>query len=85
MPGIIGSTGWERSRACIPDFSSTHNTTAASGGVVAEPDHVDDLVHELRVGGELEEVLHMRLELELPPDPPDRRWRQPTAGGHRGP
>src|SRR5678815_856552 len=32
MPGIIGSTGWERSSAWIWDFSSTHNTTAASGG-----------------------------------------------------
>jgi hypothetical protein len=31
-PGIIGSTGCERSRACTPDFSSTHNTTAFSGG-----------------------------------------------------
>ncbi len=32
IPGIIGSTGWERSRACMPAFSSAHNTTAASGG-----------------------------------------------------
>jgi hypothetical protein len=31
MPGIIGSTGWERCRACMPDFSSTHNTRARSG------------------------------------------------------
>ena len=54
-------------------------------GVVIEPDHVDDLVHELRVGGELEEVLHMRLELEFLPDPPDRGLAQPAAGGHRGP
>jgi hypothetical protein len=33
MPGIIGSTGWDRSRACIGDFSSTHSTTARSGGL----------------------------------------------------
>ena len=32
MPGIIGSTGWERSSAWIWDFSSTHNTSAAAGG-----------------------------------------------------
>src|SRR5450755_4245037 len=32
MPGIIGSTGWERSSAWIWLFSSTHSTTAFSGG-----------------------------------------------------
>src|SRR6266567_1709662 len=32
MPGIIGNTGWDRSRACTWDFSSTHNTTVRSGG-----------------------------------------------------
>ena len=31
-PGIIGSTGWDRSSAWMPDFSSTHSTTARSGG-----------------------------------------------------
>src|SRR5215217_1705558 len=31
-PGIIGSTGAERSSAWIWDFSSTHNTSAFSGG-----------------------------------------------------
>ena len=30
---IIGSTGWDRSRAWIWDFSSAHNTTARSGGL----------------------------------------------------
>ncbi len=25
--------GWDRSRACMPDFSSTHSTTARSGGL----------------------------------------------------
>ena len=29
----IGSTGWERSRAWIWAFSSTHSTTALSGGL----------------------------------------------------
>ena len=33
MPGIIGSTGWERSNAWTWLFSSTHSTTAFSGGL----------------------------------------------------
>src|SRR4051812_22139466 len=37
MPGIIGSTGCDRSRACTWDFSSTHNTTAFSGGLWYSP------------------------------------------------
>src|SRR5512143_1923226 len=37
MPGIIGSTGWERSRAWIWLFSSTHSTTALSGGLWYSP------------------------------------------------
>src|SRR6266496_357247 len=32
MPGIIGSTGWDRSNAWTWDFSSTHSTRACSGG-----------------------------------------------------
>lgn len=32
MPGIMGSTGAERSRAWIWDFSSTQSTSALSGG-----------------------------------------------------
>jgi hypothetical protein len=32
MPGIIGSTGWDRSSTRIPLFSSTQSTTAFSGG-----------------------------------------------------
>ncbi|CAM5227224.1 hypothetical protein SHIRM173S_09912 [Streptomyces hirsutus] len=31
-PGTIGSTGWDRSRAWIRDFSSMHSTRAFSGG-----------------------------------------------------
>ena len=41
--------------------------------VVVEADDVDDLLHEQRVGGQLEPVLEMGFEVELPPDPPDRR------------
>src|SRR6266568_1858563 len=37
MPGIIGSTGWDRSRACTWDFSSAHSTTACSGGLRYKP------------------------------------------------
>src|SRR3984885_15492851 len=37
MPGIIGSTGWDLSRAWTWDFSSTHSTTAFSGGLWYRP------------------------------------------------
>jgi hypothetical protein len=37
MPGIIGSTGWDRSKACTCVFSSTHSTTARSGGLWYRP------------------------------------------------
>jgi hypothetical protein len=37
VPGSIASTGWERSSAWIWDFSSTHNTTARSGGLCYSP------------------------------------------------
>ena len=37
MPGIIGSTGWDRSSAWIWLFSSTHSTTAFSGGLWYSP------------------------------------------------
>ena len=47
------------------------------GRVVVQPDHVDDLLHEQRIGGQLERVGPVRLEFEVPPDPPDRRLRQP--------
>ena len=32
VPATMGSTGWDRSRACTWDFSSVHSTTAFSGG-----------------------------------------------------
>src|SRR3982750_4926520 len=37
MPGIIGSTGADRSNAWICDFSSVHNTIAPSGGLRYNP------------------------------------------------
>src|SRR5512132_4403233 len=37
MPGIIGSTGWVRARAWIWLFSSTHDSTALSGGFRYRP------------------------------------------------
>src|SRR5687768_13842196 len=37
MPGIIGSTGADRSNAWICDFSSVHSTTAPSGGLRYNP------------------------------------------------
>ena len=47
--------------------------------------NVDDLGDELRIGGQLEGVLQVRLEVEFAPDPPDGRLAQPGAPGHRGP
>ena len=41
--------------------------------VVVETDHVDDLLHEQRVGGQLEPILQVGFEIELSPDPADRR------------
>lgn len=49
-----------------------------------QADDVDDLRDELRVGGELEGILQVRLEIELLPDPPDGGLRQPGAGRHGG-
>ncbi|MFJ6461688.1 hypothetical protein ACIQM0_11615 [Streptomyces sp. NPDC091387] len=46
-------------------------------GVFAQPgfdlDDIDDLGDELRVGGQFEGVLQVRLEVELLPDPADGR------------
>jgi hypothetical protein len=42
------------------------------GRAVVKPNDVDNLVHELRVGGELEELQPVRFELEASPDPPDK-------------
>src|SRR3954469_10771992 len=35
--GIIGNAGWDRCNACTWDFTSTHSTTAASGGFKYNP------------------------------------------------
>ena len=85
MPGIIGNAGWERCRAWTWDFSSTHSTTAASGGFRYRPDDVVELVDEQRVGGELEVIDQVRLEAEVLPDLPDRGLRQPGPLGHLRP
>ncbi len=53
--------------------------------VVVEADDVDDLLHEQRVGAQLEPVDEVRLEAELAPDPADRGLRKAAAAGHRGP
>src|SRR3954467_6699519 len=37
MPGIIGNAGWDRASAWTCDFSSTHSTTAPSGGFRYSP------------------------------------------------
>ncbi len=55
-PGRSGRIGAVRSRAWTCDFSSTHSTTALSGGFEVEPDDVADLGLQLRVGGELERL-----------------------------
>jgi hypothetical protein len=82
MPGIIGNTGWDRSRAWTWDFSSTQSTTALSGGVEVEADDVADLVDEHRVGGQLEGLGPVRFELERLPDPADRGRAEPGMLGH---
>ena len=73
MPGIIGSTGWDRSSAWIWLFSSTHSTTAFSGGLWYSPTtsttfstnsgSVDSLKVSCRCG----------LRSNSLPDPPDGR------------
>ena len=53
--------------------------------VQVQTDDVVDLLHEQRVGGELERVGAVRRQPERPPDPTDRRLRQPRALGHLRP
>jgi hypothetical protein len=55
------------------------------GRVVVQADHVDHLLHEQRVGGQLDRVGPVRLEAEVAPDPADGRLRQPGPFGHRRP
>ena len=79
IPGIIGNAGWDRASAWTWDFSSTLSTTAARAGCDTARRFVD-LVHEQRIGRQLEPVGQVRFEPERPPDPPDRRLAQPAVG-----
>src|SRR6266540_3156451 len=85
MPGIIGSTGWDRSNAWTWDFSSTHSTRACSGGSRYSPTTSRTL--SMNCGSELSLKVsaRVRLEPERLPDPPHRGLRQPRAFGHRRP
>ena len=47
-----------------------------------QPDDVTDLVHEIRVLGQLPRIHQMRLEAERPPDPADRGLVQALIGSH---
>ena len=78
-PGCIGSVFWVRSSAWIWDFSSTHSTTAFSGGCQVQPDHVGDLGDQLGVGGELERLGPPRLDPVVAPGPQHRRVRRSAA------
>jgi hypothetical protein len=51
--------------------------------VQVQAHHVVHLVHEQRIGRQLEGVDQVRLEAEAPPDPPDRRFRQPRLLSHQ--
>ena len=53
--------------------------------VQVQTDHVVDLLHEQRIGGQLERLAAVWLYPERPPDPPDRRLRQPRPRGHLAP
>ncbi len=53
------------------------------GRVDVEAHDVADLVHEERVGRELEGLDQMRFQPEGPPDPRDRRLAHPGRLGHR--
>ena len=47
------------------------------GRVVLQPNDIDDLLDNQWIGRQLEGVGQVRLEAEVPPDPPDRRLAQP--------
>ena len=47
------------------------------GRVVLQPDDIDDLLDNQRIGRQLEAVGQVRFEAEGPPDPTDRRLAQP--------
>ena len=48
-----------------------------------QPDDVPNLVHELRVGRDLERLRDVRLEPKRPPDAADHRVTHPGLRGHR--
>ena len=56
---------------------------ARSGGGQIEAYDVADLVHEVRIAGELEGLRAVRLQPEGTPDAPDRRVRKAAFPGHR--
>ena len=77
-PGIIGSTGADRSRAWIWRFLIDAEHQRLFRRIQIEPDDVADLVDEVRVGADLEGVDQVRFEPERLPDPAHRRLRQPV-------
>jgi hypothetical protein len=82
IPGIIGSAGLgalERLHLGLLVHAQHHGRL---GRVQVEPDDVVELVDEQRVGGELEVVDQVRLDLELAPDLTDRGLRQSRPLSH---
>src|ERR1019366_3215008 len=77
MPGRIGRSGRVRSSVWTWLFSSIDSTMARAGGHSYSPTIVADVLHELRVGRQLEGVEAVRLQPERLPDAPDRGLRQP--------
>jgi len=71
-----------RSSARTCGFSSTHNTTACSGGSRYSPTDVADLLDELRVARQLEGLGQVGLEPKGPPDPTHAGLRHPALAGH---
>ena len=69
----------ERSSAWIWDFSSTHSTSACSGGSRYSPTTSRTLSMNSGSVRQLERLGQVRLEPERPPDPADRRLRQPDS------
>jgi hypothetical protein len=55
------------------------------GRVVVQPDDVDDLVDNQRIGRQLEGLGQLRFEPQGPPAPTDRRLAQPRPFRHRLP
>jgi hypothetical protein len=61
IPGIIGSTGWDRSRAGLDLGLLVHaQDDRLLRRIVVQADNIDDLLHEQRVGAQLEPVDEVR-------------------------